>query len=415
VVLIARVAEYLHGAITGEKLASFVILFGLLWIGWYNGTLLHDAHGRPDMRNRALTFLQMFAIAVMAVFAPTADADGGTGFAVSYVVFLILLTVQWVAVANTERDDPMYGPIALRYTRMMVLMTVWTAASIFASPTGRLWMWAAFVAQFVIGMVIMGLRPEPDPTAGEAMGAESLLERFGLFVIIVLGEVVAGVVNGIGSVNDLTATVFLTGFAGLAVAIALWWTYFDLLAMRPVRRALRPRILSNIGQLPLAMAIAGVGGATVSLIEHTGHEDAAAIWTFSGFLCLAMVAIGFLAWQLRDRAELAEMLRPGGDLQCAGGRARAAASADASVRPALGRAAGRRHGRAVGLHVSRLVAHTGRPSETSDRPGDRSHRQRGLTETGRPGRPAQATEVSVASTISAISSRISRFASKTTT
>jgi hypothetical protein len=62
-----------------------------------------------------------------------------------------------------------------------------------------------------------------------------------------------------------------------------------------------------------------------------------------------------------------------------------------------------------------LVAHTGRPSETSDRPGDRSHRQRGLTETGRPGRPAQATEVSVASTISAISSRISRFASKTTT
>jgi low temperature requirement protein LtrA len=213
-------------------------------------------------------------------------------------------------VANTERDDPMYGPIALRYTRMMVLMTVWTAASIFASPTGRLWMWAAFVAQFVIGMVIMGLRPEPDPTAGEAMGAESLLERFGLFVIIVLGEVVAGVVNGIGSVNDLTATVFLTGFAGLAVAIALWWTYFDLLAMRPVRRALRPRILSNIGQLPLAMAIAGVGGATVSLIEHTGHEDGAAIWTFSGFLCLAMVAIGFLAWQLRDRAELAEMLRP---------------------------------------------------------------------------------------------------------
>lgn len=309
VVLIARVAEYLHGAITGEKLATFVILFGLLWIGWYNGTLLHDAHGRPDMRNRALTFLQMFAIAAMAVFAPTADGDGGTGFAVSYLVFLILLTAQWASVTNTERDDPLYGPIALRYTRMMALMTVWTAASIFASPSIRLWMWAAFVAQFVIGMVIMGLR-SGSPASGEAMGSESLLERFGLFVIIVLGEVVAGVVNGIGSVHDLTTSVFLTGFAGLAVAIALWWTYFDLVAMRPVREQFRARILSNIGQLPLAMAIAGVGGATVSLIEHTGHPDSAASWTFSGFLCLAIVSIDFLAWQLRDRAALAEMIRP---------------------------------------------------------------------------------------------------------
>ena len=310
VVLIARVAEYLHGAITGEKLATFVILFGLLWIGWYNGTLLHDAHGRPDMRNRALTFVQMFAIAAMAVFAPTADADGGTGFAVSYVGFLILLTAQWAAVTNTERDDPLYGPIARRYTRMMALMTVWTAASIFVSPSARLWMWAVFVAQFVIGMVIMALRTAPDPAAGEAMGSESLLERFGLFVIIVLGEVVAGVVNGIGSVHDLTTSVFLTGFAGLTVAIALWWTYFDLVAMRPVRETFRSRILSNVGQLPLTMAIAGVGGATVSLIEHTGHPDPAASWTFSGFLCLAIVSIDFLAWQLRDRAELAEMLRP---------------------------------------------------------------------------------------------------------
>ena len=196
-----------------------------------------------------------------------------------------------------------------RYTRMMALMTVWTAASIFVPPSVRLWMWAAFVAQFVIGMVIMGLRPG-SPASGEAMGSESLLERFGLFVIIVLGEVVAGVVNGIGSVHDLTTSAFLTGFAGLAVAIALWWTYFDLVAMRPVREAFRPRILSNIAQLPLAMAIAGVGGATVSLIEHTGHPDSAASWTFSGFLCLAIVSIDFLAWQLRDRAALAEMLRP---------------------------------------------------------------------------------------------------------
>jgi low temperature requirement protein LtrA len=47
VVLIARVAQGLHGTITLDAVATFGVLFGLLWVGWFNGTLLHDAHGRP--------------------------------------------------------------------------------------------------------------------------------------------------------------------------------------------------------------------------------------------------------------------------------------------------------------------------------------------------------------------------------
>ena len=67
VALIARVAQGLHGEITLGALATFCVLFGLLWVGWYNGSVLHDAHGRPDVRTRLLTFLQMFALASMAV------------------------------------------------------------------------------------------------------------------------------------------------------------------------------------------------------------------------------------------------------------------------------------------------------------------------------------------------------------
>jgi hypothetical protein len=71
-----------------------------------------------------MTFLQMFAIAVMAVFAPTADAGGGAGFAAAYTVFLVILVGQWFTVARTERDDPLYGPIARGYTTMMAVMTL---------------------------------------------------------------------------------------------------------------------------------------------------------------------------------------------------------------------------------------------------------------------------------------------------
>lgn len=310
VVLIARVAEGLHGTITLTAVGGFVTLFGLLWIGWWNGTVLLDAHGRPDLRNRALTFLQMFAIAVMALYAPTATGEGGAGFALAYVVFLGLLTWQWSVVLRTERHDPVYGPIARRYTIMMSVMTLWTAASVLAPAPVRLWMWAAFVAQFAIGMIATAFGFRSQGQTAEAMASESLRERYGLFVIIVLGEVVAGVVNGLGAVHHLTVTTFLTGFAGLAVGMALWWTYFDLISLRPPRPEPRARMLFSIVQLPLALAIAGVGGATVSLIEHTGEPDGPANWAFSGFVALAQVSIGVLAWLLRDREALMEMISP---------------------------------------------------------------------------------------------------------
>ena len=314
VVLIARVAQGLHGSITPEAVGTFFVLFGLLWIGWFNGTVLHDAHGRPDVRNRLLTFLQMFAIAVMAVFAPAADGESGTGFAISYTAFLLIVLGQWYRVARLERADPLYGPLARRYTLMMFLMTVLTASSILASPSVRLWMWAGLVAAFVIGMIATALLPRPEAGEGGSsanpMATESLLERYALFVIIVLGEVVASVVAGLGAVHDLTPTVFLTGFAGLAVGIAFWWTYFDMVGMRPPRRTARDIYLYSLLQLPLALAITGVGAATVSLIEHADSPDPPASWAFAGFVALAMVSLGGIARLLRDWTLLKAMFRP---------------------------------------------------------------------------------------------------------
>ena len=139
VALIARVAQGLHGEITLGALATFCVLFGLLWVGWYNGSVLHDAHGRQDVRTRLLTFLQMFALASMAVFAPDAAGAGGVGFAASYLVVLVVLVGQWVVVARMERGVPVYGPVATRYTVTMAVMTAWIGLSIVASGPARLW------------------------------------------------------------------------------------------------------------------------------------------------------------------------------------------------------------------------------------------------------------------------------------
>jgi low temperature requirement protein LtrA len=315
VVLIARIALGLHDHVDGRSVAAFGILFSLSWIGWYNGSLLHDAHGRADVRNRLLTFLQMFAIAAMAVFATAAPGAGGRGFAICYTAFLMILVWQWIVVARLERLDPVYGPITRRYTTSMVIMTAWIGASIFATQDVRLWMWGAFVAAFIFGMVLFAFSDRGSERAAEAanpLATESLLERFALFMIIVLGEVVASVVAGLAGVEDLTARAFLTGFAGLAVGIAFWWTYFDLIAMKAPIANTRCRYLYNLAQLPLSLALTGVGAATVSVIEHGSDEATpeSSAWLFGGFVALAMVTAAWIMRLLVDYQRLALVYRP---------------------------------------------------------------------------------------------------------
>ena len=314
VVLIARIALGLHESVDAKSVTVFAILFGLTWVGWYNGSLLHDAHGRADVRNRLMTFLQMFAIAAMAVFASDASGDAGRGFAIWYTVFLVVLVWQWVGVARLERDDPVYGPITRRYAVSIILMTAWIAVSAVMPPDVRIWMWGAFVVTFVLGMLLFGFTlrgSEGDTEAARPLATESLLERFALFMIIVLGEVVASVVTGLGGIEELTPRVFLTGFAGLAVGIAFWWTYFDLIAMRAPKASTRDRYLYNLAQLPLSLALTGVGAATVGLVAHGSADETSAstAWLFGGFVALAMVTSACVMLLLADFDRLAAMYR----------------------------------------------------------------------------------------------------------
>lgn len=315
VVLISRIALSLHVETTRGSVGNFVILFSLVWIGWYNGSLLHDAHGRGDTRNRLLTFLQMFALSAMAVFASDA-ATAGSAFAICYTAFLIILVWQWVVVARLERGDPVYGPIARRYAIAMVVMTVWIGASALATPAVRMWMWGGFVAVFVVGGLGSAFLLDRDAAhaaeAGRPLATESLLERFALFIIIVLGEVVASVITGLGDVTELSASIFFTGFAGLAVGVAFWWSYFDLVAMRAPIATTRARYIYNLAQLPLALAITGVGAATVGMIENGSQATTpdATAWLFGGFVALAMVTLALLMRLLADYERLKSAYQP---------------------------------------------------------------------------------------------------------
>ena len=67
-----------------------------------------------------------------------------------------------------------------------------------------------------------------------ATGPAHFAERHNLVIIIALGESIVAL--GAGAEADLTATVIVAAALGLWLAAALWWTYFDVVALVTERR-----------------------------------------------------------------------------------------------------------------------------------------------------------------------------------
>jgi low temperature requirement protein LtrA len=59
-------------------------------------------------------------------------------------------------------------------------------------------------------------------------------ERHGLIVIIALGESIVAI--GVGAAGELTLGIGTVAVLGVALAAALWWTYFDVVALVSARR-----------------------------------------------------------------------------------------------------------------------------------------------------------------------------------
>jgi low temperature requirement protein LtrA len=307
VVVIGRAAHHLAAHLDWSGVRDFVVVFGLIWLAWFNGTFWHELHAREDGRSRLYIFGQMTLLALLAVFAGEATGDDGRAFAVTYAVLFALFTWQWYLVQRI--DDPRYRPTTTRYLAGMVATVVAVAATAVADDRVRLAVWAAVVLGWAVGGILL---TAADRTAGFGEGVTaSLVERVGLFTIVVLGEVVVGVVVGISDADDRSAGTIATGMIGLTIGMGLWWNYFDLLGRRvPGRQGVRLALWLYV-HLPLTMAIAAGGAAMVSLVEHAGDArvPAPTAWLLSCSVGVVLAAITIASQALPADALRVELLK----------------------------------------------------------------------------------------------------------
>ena len=293
VVVVARAAHHLAQHPTWETTWQFALIMMLVWLAWLNGSLYYELHSKNDGRTRTLIFVEMGILALLAVY--TADAVNGTptGFALTYAAFLAFTSWHWVWIA--KHDRPEYRANALSTVVALLVGVVLMFASAWVGETTRLALWATYAVLLLVGASRSFWRPS-QALQRSIVSSASLVERFGLFTIIVLGEVVAGMVNGLGALDHPGVRTIATGMCAMAVGFAIWWLYFDLAGRQLPHDSPRPIGAYMYLHLPIAVAIAGAGAAVVSLISHAqeDHTPPATSWLLSGAYSLFLLTMAVL-------------------------------------------------------------------------------------------------------------------------
>jgi low temperature requirement protein LtrA len=310
VAAIGQAAHPLAEDVSASRVVGFAVVFTLIWIAWINGTTYLELHGREDGRTRSIVFLLMGIIALLAVFTDDAVGAGGKAFALVYGAFLLVMTVLWSTVLRQDsRDRPDFVPVTSRFVAGTAASAGVILASALLPPEPRLIVWAGLATVWVLilvlltGRLLVSLHLDFPPT-------DSLVERFGLFTIIVLGEVVFGVVDGM-SVAEQDVKTISTGILALLLGFGFWWMYFDLIGRRLPRDGGYLAIWL-VSHLPITLSIAAAGAAMVSLIEHA-HDPSTpdgTAWLLSGAVAVSLVAQAVAERTLVDAERLAVVYRP---------------------------------------------------------------------------------------------------------
>jgi low temperature requirement protein LtrA len=226
VVAVAQGASELHHSLAEGHLAhglvGYLIVFFGIWWAWVNFTWFASAYDTDDVPYRLLTLLQIGGVLVFAAGIPAAfERYDFTTVVVGYVIMRVAMVAQWARVA---REHPAGRPAALRYAVGIAVCQIgWVLRLALAQP----WGWIGFGALAAAELAV--------PAWAELRGTPTswhpghINERYGLFVLIVLGESVAAATTAVQSAitdQGSSGSLLVLAAGGLLLVFGLWWSYF---------------------------------------------------------------------------------------------------------------------------------------------------------------------------------------------
>jgi low temperature requirement protein LtrA len=240
VLAVGRLAHLIVGEPEMKSVWIALGLFFTLWWTWVGFAVLYNRHG-ADRRVQRVLFLAASVPAGVAAVAIDPAATGDVAvFALSLAVIRLILAVAAVAGVQRTEDAPRPADILrLRIGRACLTSAALFGLSAVVPAPARHVLWAVGIGVESSTMLaedrdaMRRARAEHDFSAltpadpADALDAHHFAERFGLFLIILMGEVVVEAGQASADGHAATTGAWAALAAAMILAAALWWLYFD--------------------------------------------------------------------------------------------------------------------------------------------------------------------------------------------
>jgi low temperature requirement protein LtrA len=304
-----------HLMAEGASLTSVlggVAVLGVLWWSWASHAWLAN-QSRADRGVARVGILIAIAIVlVLSISIPEVYPESGESrfgallFATGFVMLSLAYTAVNVVVAG--RDVLLRRQVLRTMGVTIVPVSVALIIGAVLGGTAQITLWLAAVA-------IEGLTVYLTSRNGrwQLPSAAHYAERHGLVVILALGESIISI--GLGAAHiALSPMVVLGALLGVAVALGMWWHYFDRLSTTAERQLdaladTRRTAVATAGTYLHFGIVAGILFASLGMggaIEHIGEADH--LGTFSavaltGGFALFFASSAVYAWRTSGRLQ----------------------------------------------------------------------------------------------------------------
>lgn len=292
VAAIVQLGDLLSEDVTLTGLFEFVMLFIPIWWAWVGFTFYMNRYETDDIWHRLLVFIQIFAVANMAILIVNAFGPSANSFAFFYVLVRLVLMAQY---GRAWRAVPETRPLTARFALGFGLAALIWLVSIAVPPPFKYVLWgigilADLAVPFIGRMRVLTAIIPPDMSHAA--------ERFGNFTLIVFGESFLKSIITLGG-EPVRPAALVFGLLSTVLVACLWWIYFDDIAGATIKQQThvgRGTLIWLYAHLPLAIGIAAVAVAISKVIalDFSTPLSEHYRWLLSGATALSLVAVAAL-------------------------------------------------------------------------------------------------------------------------
>jgi len=279
---------------TWTGLARGLLVLGVLWWTWVGYSWLTSVVDPEEGAVRGAMFAAMAGLLIVSLCVPRAFGEEALVFALAYgVVRAGHIALFTIASRDDERLRHSVNGLAVGTAVGVSLLAVSSLFDGFAQGA----IWALALALDVSAPYFF-----IDPS-GWRLAPGHFAERHGLILIVALGESIVAI--GVAAEVGLDAGIVVAAVLGIALAAALWWIYFDVVALVAGRRLVEaePGLVQNemardsysYLHFPMIAGIVLVALAMKKTLAHVGDplEPVPAFALLGGVAAYLLGHVGF--------------------------------------------------------------------------------------------------------------------------